>query len=119
MASTSQQKYPPPGQEALPEQGTSTLPLLPPPEQEAPILLSPEELRILRIEFANLGFAFDTLQEELVRVRLERDRMRNKLRLIYTVMMGMFSEREPPNVREAWHTLRAYAQMIRRYLGVR
>ena len=119
MASTSQQKYPPPEEEALSEQGTPTLPLLPPPEQEAPILPSPEEMRVLRIEFTNLVFSFDTLQEELVRVLLERDRLKNKLCLIYTVMMRMFSEREPPNVREAWHTLRAYAQMIRRYLGVR
>ena len=90
MASSSQQNLP----TLLPR-------LLPPPEQEAPIPPNPEEVRILMMEVTNLGFALDTIQEELLRVRTERDRLRNKIRLIYTVMTGMFVEREPVNVTEA------------------
>jgi len=90
-----------------------------PPEPGVPIPPSPEEMRVLRIEVANLGFAYDNVHEELLRVRIERDRLRNRLRLIYTVMTAMFAEREPPNVREAWQILRAYAQMIRGYLSAR
>mgnify|MGYP000940821848 CR=1 FL=1 len=91
--------------------------LLPPPENEAPILPNLEEVRLLRMEVTNLGFALDTIQEELLRVRTERDRLRNKIRLIYTVATSMFAEREPASAIEAWHILRAYAQMLRRYLG--
>ena len=84
----------------------------------SPSSLGPIEAHLTELgkEVAPLGFALDQTQAELHRVKLERNRLREKFKLIEITTRAMLVEPPSDSLTLAHLTLRSYAGVIRGYV---